>query len=411
MSEGVSRALWGVLGLAAALHLPGVFAGPLADDPLRYAETWTPLSTALEWLVRPFPHTPGPLPADFGPKLYRPIWRLSYWLDGAVFGAPTPAAWVPSSWGTGELLGPRLVSIGLFLGVLLALHRLLRGRSETRPVATAAVGLVALHPLMVSPVAWLSARGGLLALLGLLLAGGQAQRGGRGVGLLVFLAAGSKETAMLAPLFVWLWSRRARPTATATVAAASVLGLRWMTLGTPFGGFDGLPTVGGAAWRVGLLGHLAHLAAPVPLAVVGPVVAVGIGGLLLALVGRGLRGPGRWVVLWLALALLPTFQLFAVPATGLHARLLAEAAVPACVAVALGLQSVPSRVRGPLLVLVGAVLAGASVERVFAHRAAAAQIRAARQLHQTHALPATDRGVVVGVNLEPWLSRAPWTEP
>ena len=98
---------WLIVGLvlAVVVHLPGLTAGPVADDPLRYAETFTELPTALQWLYRPFPHTPGPLPDDFSPKLYRPVWRLLYWLEGQLFSGGFS--------GSAPLLGPRLVSLAL----------------------------------------------------------------------------------------------------------------------------------------------------------------------------------------------------------------------------------------------------------------------------------------------------------
>ncbi len=395
------------------LHLPGLFAGPLGDDPLRYAETHTELATALEWAYRPLPGTPAPLPDDFSPKLYRPVWRWSYWLDGRLFGIPGPRLPIRDTWGTGALVGPRLASVGLFGLLLGALFRLLRGRDDTREVAGLAVLFVALHPLSVAPVAWLAARCGLLAVLGMVLAGVAAQRG-RWWGVLGWglLAVGSKETALVLPGLVWLWSTDGKAKWTSVAAASGVvigaLGLRAHLLGTPLGGFDGLPAPGSADWVHGWLGQLRYLFGPLPSDTFGTAARIGLAVFVVGLAGFGLTRRTMWLAGWLGLALLPHLQLFVQPTSGAFSRFLADAAVPLCAALALGVHRLPTRWGRLAAVALGGVFLAASVARVEAHRSAAQLIQNARMEGTIEELPPLHRGVVAGVNLDA-LAGPPWT--
>ena len=393
------------MALAVLVHLPALTAGPVADDPLRYAETFTDLPTALEWFHRPFPDTPGPLPADFSPKLYRPVWRLSYWLDGQLFswmfGGPAP------------LLGPRLVSLGLHLLMVLGVAQLVERWDRSSPdvdsalrAAPVAAALVAVHPLMVAPVAWMSARGGLLVSVALLAAAWASERRRWGLfGLTVLLALGSKETALVAPALLFIWTRDRRVLVGAGLLTAGVLLVRWRVLGTPLGGFSDLPEVASTAWFAGLLGHLKLWICAVP------------GGSLTLLSGlcigvfalRGLRHQATWLISWTLLALLPHHRLFAVAETGLHARFLADATVPLCVAVAVGLCRLPTRFRTLTIGLVVVSLAGASLERVLAWRAGAELVERARVEGRLDTLPAASDGVPVRANLLPALEQPPWT--
>jgi len=395
MGEGRRWLVTGMV-LAVLVHLPGLTSGPVADDPLRYAETFTDLATALEWVYRPFPDTPGPLPEDFSPKLYRPVWRLSYWLDGTLFswmfGGPAP------------LLGPRLVSLGLHLLMVLGVVRLVEQHDPK--VACLAGTLVAVHPLMVAPVAWVSARGGLLAAVFLLGAAwaGQRRRWGT-VAVCVALALGSKETALVAPALLFLWTRDRRVLAVSGAVTLAALVVRWRVLGTPIGGFLDLPELFTAAWWAGLGGHLKLWVCAVP---GGPEVAVS--GLFISVfVILGSRGGGaRLWVPWALLALAPHYRLFSEPLTGLHSRFLSDATVPLCVAMALGLRVLPVRVRGVVTGLVVVGFAGASLERSLAWRDAARRVSAAREASSLEELPAVLRGVPVRANLTPALASPPW---
>jgi len=383
------------LVLAVLVHIPGLSAGPVADDPLRFAETLTDLSTALEWVYRPFPDTPGPLPDSFSPKLYRPVWRLSYWLDGrlfsGMFGGPFP------------LLGPRLLSLGLHLLLVLGVARLV-ARWDAR-VAPLAAALVAVHPLMVSPVAWVSARGGLLVAVCLVWSAWAAERRRWGLlGALLLLALGSKETALVAPGLLFLWTRDRRVLAASTALTAGVLLVRWRVLGTPLGGFSDLPVLGSADWLSRLLGHLKLWICGVPGGW-----SVLVSGLCIGVfVVRGLRGRARLLLPWAVLALLPHHRLFADPDTGLHARFLSDATIPLCVALAFGLRTVPLRFRALTTGLVLVALAGASLDRVLVWRAAAGLVDKARQEGTVPDLPDVYEGVSVRANLLPALSEPPW---
>ena len=389
---------WLIVGLvlAVVVHLPGLTAGPVADDPLRYAETFTELPTALQWLYRPFPSTPGPLPDDFSPKLYRPVWRLLYWLEGQLFSGgfsgPTP------------LLGPRLVSLALHLLLVVGVSRLTaRWSPQAAPVAGA---LVAVHPLMVAPVAWVSARGGLMVAVALIGAALAAERRRWILATLaLLLALGSKESAFVAPALLFVWTRDRQVLLGVTALTAGMLVVRWQLLGTPLGGFSDLPAVGSAAWRTGLLGHLKLWICGMP----GGAPVWG-GGLVLGILAlRGFRTHPGTLGAWMALAFLPYHRLFADPSTGLNARFLADATVPLCVAVAVGLTTLPGRVRTIAIGVVLFGLTGASVERVTAWRAGAALVEEARATQTEHALPAAVDGVPVGINLLPSLHEPPWT--
>ena len=385
---------WLLVGLVLAVfvHLPGLTAGPVADDPLRYAETFTDLPTALQWLYRPFPNTPGPLPDDFSPKLFRPVWRLLYWLEGQLFSGGFR--------GPAPLLGPRLVSLALHLLLVVGVSRLTtRWSPQAAPVAGA---LVAVHPLMVAPVAWVSARGGLMVGVALIGAALAAERRRWVLATLsLLLALGSKESALVAPVLLFVWTRDRRVLLGATALTAGMLVVRWQLLGTPLGGFSDLPAVGSTAWRTGLLGHLKLWVCGTP--VWGSGLVLGI----LAL--RGFRTHAVTLSAWAALALLPYHRLFADPSTGLNARFLADATVPLCVAVALGLTTLSGRVRTLAIGVVLFGLTGASVERVAAWRAGAALVEAARTNQTEQTLPTAVDGVPLSVNLLPGLHEPPWT--
>ncbi len=394
--------LWVSVVVVVGLHLPGLAAGPLADDPLRWVEAWTDGSATLRWFTQPFPDTPGPLPEAFSPKLYRPIWHLSFYLDVVLFGAPR---------GFAPLLGPRLESLCLHVLNVWLLGRLLRRHFPDAPWSLVAA-LYAVHPLLVEPTAWVSARCGLLATTGLLWAG-VARHPVAVVGA-VMLAALSKETGLVAPflLAVWLPAEtpgRTRNVALATAVVIGVLGVRTVILGTPLGGYaDTLPLASGA-WWTGLRGHISFLVVPVPLTVVGGWTRVVLGMLVLPLLAVGFRkGQGR-VVAWLLVALLPTLSLFARPLDGLDARFLADAVPPVVVALVMGIQSVPGRWAAVLGGIIWLGLVGAAAERADAFREAAMRIETARE-QPVPVLPATQRGVHLNANLWPALSEAPWAD-
>ena len=395
MGEG-RRWLWVGIALAILIHLPGLTAGPVADDPLRYAEVANNLSTALEWFYRPFPHTQGPLPADFSPKLYRPVWHLSYWLDGQLFSG--------GFGGAAPLLGPRLVSLGLHILLVLGVASLARRWDPT--AAPVAAALVAVHPLMVAPVAWVSARGGLLAAVCLLGAAHAAERRRWMLfGAAVLMALGSKETALVAPALLFVWTRDRRVLLGGGALTVGVLLIRWRVLGTPLGGFSDLPALGSPVWWAQLPGHLKLWLCGVPGGTL-----VWLGGIVMgALAIRGLRDKATLFGAWLLLTLLPHHRLFADPTTGLNARFLADAAVPLCVAVAMGLATLPARVRTLGTGLLLLTLTGASVDRVLAWRAGAARVEASRNDGTLHTLPAAIDGVPVRANLLPALEQPPWT--
>ena len=124
---------------------------------------------------------------------------------------------------------------------------------------------------------------------------------------------------------------------------------------------------------------------------------------------RGVRHRAAVLIPWTMLAMLPHHRLFSVPETGLHARFLADATIPLCVAVAFGLRTVPRRFRALTIGLVLLSLAGASVERVFAWRAGARLVEVARAEGAVDALPGDVGGVPLRANLLPALSEPPWT--
>ena len=195
------------------------------------------------------------LSPDETPPYYRPLNRASYLLDYQLFGM--------------DPRGFHLVNVALQAACALALYGLGRRLFGARAPALLAALLLAVHPLHVEAVGFVSARNNLFALLfavlSLSLLADAAARGSRAraalSGLAFFLAVLSKEQgAMVLPLLAaWLWlpglpGRTAGPRrwtlllphALATVAYAV---LRTVSLGAPVAAAPILP---GLAGRVAL---------------------------------------------------------------------------------------------------------------------------------------------------------------
>lgn len=180
------------------------------------------------------------LSPDETPPYYRPLNRASYLLDHRLFGMD-PRAF-------------HAVSVVLLIGCVLALYALARRLFGRRLPSFVAAVLLAVHPLAVEAVAFVSARNNLFALLFALLSFAlyiDAVRGGRWTrswmsGAAFFLALMSKEPgAMLLPVLVgWaILQRRDERIAprlrflTPHLAGAAVYAvLRTIALGGPVAG-------------------------------------------------------------------------------------------------------------------------------------------------------------------------------
>lgn len=246
---------------------------------------WTALSGGL------WDHTPS---ANTPPLYYRPAMLWSLWIDQRLGGSPALAHL--------HSLGWHLATVGLVGAVV----RRLGAAPWCAAVAAAAYGL---HPVVVEPVAWVSARNDLMVVslsLGVtwIALGGPARPRRRsllGVAVLAGLAAASKETGYLLPvalLPVLAGARALRWSlpAAAAVGVALVVTGRWLAgVGWPAGAdVDHLTASFGPtlAWGLSALGGTgvrvpgAHLAWPEPTAW-GPVALTG--GALALVVGMGRR--------------------------------------------------------------------------------------------------------------------------
>lgn len=414
--------LIGILVAVTALYASTLGGGPLADDLRRFAEQG-PLWTELRWFFEPLPGVAPPLPADVQPRLYRPLWRLSFALDAAFFG--------------GWWSGSRVVNLGLHL-VVVTLFAGLTGALKLRgPGRWLAVALFALFPTHVEAVCWVSARGGPLALALVLGAWQLEARGQRFLAAWCLLGAmGTKETALVAPFVFWaltwagggsLWAA-GRRSAWGFGVLAAALAIRWWILGEPVGGFGDLPWGGplDLGWWTGLAGTVVALLAPVRGVEVGEgvpwAVALVVGVLL---VGAASRRPARslWRVsvvglIWVGLALVPHYKLFVSPDTHEHDRFLydAVAGLSLVFGVAVSGWSAGWRrwVGWGLVGLVGLVALGRVADRRALQResaslrAALAEEAGAVTGPTVFWIPATVDGGQLGRNLCPWTWLPPW---
>lgn len=235
---------------AALAFLPTLGAGFVYDDHRFYADN--DALTHLSVLWRAFADPAVQTADDTFAGLWRPLRTLSFALDRGLFGdAP---------------FGPHLTSVllhALCTGLLATLLR----RLGARPAAMLLGALVyALHPVQVECVGWISSRGDLLAMAGVL-AALIAVLSGRIAWSLVFGAAAllSKEQAIvwpaLVPLVLLPAGRGRKATFRATAAAAAVvlafLVVRGLLLAEPLqeGGLGGGPIRD--TRLLGMLGHQA----------------------------------------------------------------------------------------------------------------------------------------------------------
>jgi len=184
----------GVFVLAVVAHAPGLRGGFVYDDH-RFVEQ----NHALDHLTpERFFRDPATASATSGIQtdIYRPVRTLDYAVGTAVFGRD--ASW---PFHLGNILLHALGALLLFR----LLVPLVRGR---RGIAAAAAALYAVHPVTVESVAWISSRGDLLALDGMLAALIVLERKGLGRtllgGLLAAFAVFAKESALVLPALLVL---------------------------------------------------------------------------------------------------------------------------------------------------------------------------------------------------------------
>ncbi len=186
-----------LLLLVAAQGLPAISGDFVSDDLLYVVHN---------------PHVFGrPTPSEiltsaFPPwsstGLHRPVTTASWRLDHEAGGGGTPRP-----------LPFRISNMVLAGAVAVLVHRLLRRLVAPAPAFLAAA-LFASHPTHVEVVAWISGRSEILAALftvSLLIVGSSRLRPGPAALpalILAFLAAGSKETGYVAPIFLALMPRR-----------------------------------------------------------------------------------------------------------------------------------------------------------------------------------------------------------
>jgi hypothetical protein len=316
-----------VLLLALLAHGAGLRNGFVYDDH-RFVESNPRLASATwsELLLDPATHT-----ADSDRDVWRPLRALSHRLD--------------LSRGLGAF-GFHLHSVLLHLAAVAAGWLLLRRWLPPPADAPALLGaaLLAIHPLGVEVVGWISSRGdqvallaGLLALLAALRAGEHGRPAARAAwlaaaGALAFLAFLGKESAGWVPLVAALgWRRLGRPRVAAVVslAAGVVAGLALRQVAMdglspsqtlPHGG-GWLAQAGWALYGTGLT--LAHAAWPDGLSVdyvqqswlagppvwVRPWTLLAVAAVLLACLARR-RAPVATLLLgWALLAWLPSSSL------------------------------------------------------------------------------------------------------
>lgn len=267
-----SAALWLVL---AALFAHGLsLAGGFVYDDHRFIETNTGLSDLgpRAALLEPARHT-----ADDDRDVYRPLRALSHAYDLRRWG-PDP-------------FGFHLHSLALHLLTVLLAHACLRRMlpGDAAGAAFAGALILAVHPLGVEVVAWVSSRGDQLALAfgfaALWLAGGRRRALALGAAAsCACLATLGKESAAVLPAVAWLHRRMTRRAEVAPLArgaewalglgVAAALGLRQLALAgvspvqtAPHGG----SLASQALWAVFGLGQtLRHLFWPTDLSVQYP---------------------------------------------------------------------------------------------------------------------------------------------
>ena len=339
---------------AHAMWLRGTF---LSDDfglILDITEAGEPsLRRALDGFVRPLPGVDAPLPADIAARFWRPMWRLSLYLDLRLWG-PRPVGFL-------------LTNVALHVGCVVLLFGVIRRLGVGVGAAWAAAALFAVHPTHHEAVPWIAARCGPLAVLFSLLCAelllASVQRGesieprralAAAAALLAALLA--KENALVfpatagvlllvAPSKVRPWRRLA-----AFVPCLGVFGLylaaRHHMLGEFVGGYEGsfAEPFSPAFWE-GRVETMSTLLGPIKSGVLGAAVQEGLaivaivllaGGLPAAiLANRSLGKPIAAAAFWSVAALAPTWQVPVPPTTHESARYLYEPAAALCALLAL----------------------------------------------------------------------------
>jgi len=239
-----------IFALYAALYARSLSYPFVWDDVVAIAEN--PLMNVSVWDgLRASQH--DHIDAEWRTTVYRPVhdsWRpvlyLSYRLDSALWGiSPAP-----------------MRAVNLLIGALflLLVWRLARQWTGHEDVATAVTLALAVHPLLVEPVVYVSARADLLMATLVVASLVVADRGAadthgttasRGValrlghcvaaGVLLMLALLTKEAALggvLAGGLIW-WSRGQLPAYRGPLLAMGVATLVWLAARLTFGGGDG----------------------------------------------------------------------------------------------------------------------------------------------------------------------------
>lgn len=236
-----------LLLLTVAVHARGLPAGFVYDDH-RFIEHNTWLAPITPWAYLVDPSTASAASGDgITADIYRPLRTLLFAVERALFGL-----WAP---------GWHAFSLLLHLGVVALLYRLLvRLLGLQSPGPWLGAALVAVHPVTVESVAWVSSQGDLLAWLLLLAAFEVLAAPGRLrtlVGtLLTGLACLAKESALVAPALLLLRDfalpRDAAPEARTTWSRAALLALvvvGYLALRTSvLPGLAQVPHPEGSAW-------------------------------------------------------------------------------------------------------------------------------------------------------------------
>ena len=376
--------------------------------------------------------------AGSGSSFYRPLMMSSFAADATLFGrAPLPM---------------HAVQLLLFAALVASAVGLVGALAGDTRIGLGAGLLLAVHPVNVEPVAWISARCEILAALFVLLCLGARSRrlsvagppraaAARGApaalfeALALFLALASKESALaaLAPLLAldrWRGASFA-PRALAVRFAPSALAivayglLRARALGSLSGGLLGggdplllLGALGQGGLRL-LAPFALSITPPAPGAVdlaAGAVVAVAGGALLLRL---WMRPSPALLPATLGLAFLFVGASGAARIGEMADRYLLLPSLAAGWLAALGLSELPSRLRRPGRILAGAVLAGfalvsfrhgpvyASDLSLWRHAAAANPASGRAALNLATAL--LEAGDLAGARA--WLDRAAHIDP
>jgi hypothetical protein len=154
LSRRLRFAPWLVALIAVAAHLPDLFGSFMADDyPLLVGvtgEAGPSLGRALGYFVQPLPGIDPPLPPDFDPRFWRPLWMTSLGLDLVLFG-PRPGAFLA-------------VNVALHAACSVLLWAVASRLGAGRLGSLAAGGLFAAWPGHHEAVPWIAARCGPMAL-------------------------------------------------------------------------------------------------------------------------------------------------------------------------------------------------------------------------------------------------------